>query len=240
VTPRPRAPERRSRFGSLGGAPALFVLVFVSLVCTGALAYALVAADGDEPVAIVKEQDGPFRGGQLPPELVGAPAPPFEHSDARGGRIGTASLAGTPFVVTFLFTDCPDVCPLIGQELREALEILGPRASDVAVLAVSVDPGGDTPAAARSWLAVHDLPRNFHYLVGSEDELAPTWEAYFAAPQRPGDPESTHTASMWLVDSDGRLRTRFSAAAPVAPADIAHDLGLLLDDVRRRRDAASG
>jgi protein SCO1/2 len=215
------------------------VLLFVSIACLGALAYLLLAADGDDPLAIVEEQNGPFRGGQLPSELVGAPAPSFEHSDARGGRIGTADLAGKPYVVTFLFTDCPDVCPLIGQELREALEILGPRAADVAVLAVSVDPEGDTPTAVRAWLAAHELPWNFHYLVGSEDKLAPTWEAYFSEPQRPGDPESTHTASMWLVDSDGRLRTRFSAAAPVAPADIAHDLGLLLDDVRRQRDAAT-
>ena len=143
-------------------------------------------------------------------------------------------------MVTFLFTDCPDVCPLIGSELRQALELLGPRADGVEVLAVSVDPEGDTAEAVRSWLDAHELPRNFHYLVGSESELAPTWDAYFASPQSPGDPGSTHTASMWLVDSDGRLRTKFSAGAPVPPADIAHDLGLLLDDVPRRRAAPDG
>ncbi len=231
----PEAPERSSRAQLLLASPMLLILLVVCVAASAALAYVVISGgDDEEPLAIVQEQASPFRGGQLPPELAGAPAPTFEHADARGGEIGTADLAGMPYVVTFLFTDCPDVCPLIGEELREALEILGPRAGEVAVLAVSVDPEGDTPAAVRSWLRAHELPGNFHYLVGSEQELAPTWDAYFAAPQRAGEPESTHTASMWLVDSDGRLRTKFSAGAPVPPADIAHDLGLLLDDVPRR------
>lgn len=211
-------------------------LLVACLAASGALAYAAIGGGGgEEPAAIVEEQSGPFRGGQLPPELVGAPAPAFRHADTGGGTVGTADLAGRPYAVTFLYTDCPDVCPLVGQELREALELLGPRADDVAVLAVSVDPESDTPAAVRAWLEAHELPRNFHYLVGSQEQLAPTWEAYFAAPQPGGDPDSAHTASIWLVDADGRLRTKFSAGAPVPPADIAHDFELLLDDVRRRR-----
>lgn len=214
-------------------------LLGACLVATAALGYLAIAGDEDEPLAIVQQQSGPFRGGQLPPELAGAPAPSFRHADARGGRIGTADLAGRPFAVTFLYTRCPDVCPLIGQELREALKLLGPRGDEVAVMAVSVDPEHDTAAAARAWLEANELPPNFHYLIGGESELRPTWDAYFAAPQPEDEPDSAHTASIWMVDSDGRLRTKFSAGAPVAPADIAHDFQLLLDDADRRRDAAS-
>ncbi|MBA2567495.1 MAG: SCO family protein [Thermoleophilaceae bacterium] len=213
----------------------LVALLAVCVAATAALAYLALAQAGDEPLAIVEEQSTPFRGGQLPAELAGAPAPSFRHADARGGEIGTADLAGRPFVVTFLYTTCPDVCPLIAQELREALELLGPRGDEVEVLAVSVDPENDTPEAVRSWLASNELSPNFHYLVGTEAELEPTWDAYFAAPQPAGEPGSAHTASIWLVDSDGRLRTKFSAGVPVPPADIAHDLGLLLDDVKRRQ-----
>ena len=213
----------------------LVALLAVCVAATAALAYLALAQAGDEPLAIVEEQSTPFRGGQLPAELAGAPAPSFRHADARGGETGTADLAGRPFVVTFLYTTCPDVCPLIAQELREALELLGPRGDEVEVLAVSVDPENDTPEAVRAWLASNELSPNFHYLVGTEAELEPTWDAYFAAPQPAGEPGSAHTASIWLVDSDGRLRTKFSAGVPVPPADIAHDLGLLLDDVKRRQ-----
>lgn len=229
-TPRPRETPR-----------ALVALLAVCAAATAALVYiALTEGEDDGPIAVVEEQAGPFRGGELPEGLTGAPAPSFSAADARGGEIGTAELAGMPYVVTFLYTDCPDVCPLIAQELRQALEILGPRADQVAVLAVSVDPEGDTPEAVRDWLEQNDLPPNFHYLVGSEEELSPVWEDYFASPQPGGEPESRHTASIWLVDSDGRLRTKFSGGIPVAPADIAHDLALLLDDVHRRGSAPGG
>ena len=222
------------------GAPRAPSLIAVAVVCAaaaGGLSYAALAGgddDRDGPAAVVSEQTGPFRGGTLPPELAGAPAPQFAHEDAYGRRISTAELAGAPYVVTFLYTDCPDVCPLIAQELRSALELLGERGREVTVLAVSVDPEGDTPAAVRAWLARNDLPPTFRYLVGNEDELRPTWSAYFAAPQPNDDLASAHTASVWLVDAAGRLRTKFSGGAPVAPADIAHDLDLLLDDARRR------
>src|SRR5665648_208330 len=63
------------------------------------------------------------------------------------GAIDTARLRGRPFAVTFLYASCPDVCPLIAQEIVGALGRLGADARRVAVVAVSVDPRGDTPAA---------------------------------------------------------------------------------------------
>ena len=191
---------------------------------------ALENDDGTAPNAIVAAPVGPFKGGELPDGVRGAKAFEFELSDASGGTTGTRDVAGSPYVVTFLYTDCPDVCPLIGAELRRALELLGARARNVAVLAVSVDPDGDSPTAVREWLERHRLPPNFHYLVGSERELKPVWDAYYAAPQIPGRADSAHTASIWLVDGRGRIRTKFSGGMPVPPEDIAHDLRLLLEE----------
>jgi protein SCO1/2 len=171
---------------------------------------------------------GPFRAGQLPDGVRGRPAPRFRLRDARGGWLSTDELHGRPYALTFLYTDCPDVCPLIGQELGRALELLGGQASAVAVTAVSVDPEGDTREAVELWLRRLRLPGNFHYLLGTESELGPVWDAYFAAPQQPGLEESLHTASIWLVDRRGRWRAKFSAGVPVAPKDIAHDLRILL------------
>ena len=186
--------------------------------------------DAEGPAVIAPSARGPFKGGRLPDGVRGARALEFELADARGGTSGTADVAGRPYVVTFLYTDCPDVCPLIGAELRRALRQLGPRASDVAVLAVSVDPERDTPGAVRQWLTRHRLPDNFHYLIGREAELKPVWDAYYAARQIPGRAESAHTASIWLIDRRGRIRTKFSGGMPVPPEDIAHDLRLLLRD----------
>jgi hypothetical protein len=46
--------------------------------------------------------------------------------------------------------------------------------------------------------------------------------------------ESRHTASIWLIDSHGRLRTKFSGGVPVGPRDSAHDLRLLLREAPGR------
>ncbi len=221
--------------------PAVFLALVLAAVPVGlGVAGALSSDDEGNGPAATAGPAGPFKGGRLPDGVRGAKAFEFDLSNARGGRTGTADVGGKPYALTFLYTDCPDVCPLIGAELRRALELLGPRADDVAVLAVSVDPAGDTPGAVREWLERHRLPENFHYLLGSEDELKPVWDAYYAAPQIPGRPESSHTASIWLIDARRRIRTKFSAGIAVRPADIAHDFELLLAEQRSARSRDPG
>ena len=184
----------------------------------------------DEPAAIVDARPSAFRAGPLPKGVDRRPAPRFTLRDARGGRLDTASLKGRPYLVTFLYTDCQDVCPLIAQEIKQALEQLGPRGRQVTALAVSADPRSDTPQAVRTWLDERRMPDNFRYLIGTRRELAPVWKAHYAAPQPHDKQESAHSASIWLVDRSGRWRAKFSGGVPVPPSDIAHDLRLLLDE----------
>jgi protein SCO1/2 len=211
---------------------ALLAACVLSLAALVALAALARDGEDDRPAAIVPGQ-GPFRGGSLPAGLDGKPAPRFRLADARGGSLDSRALRGRPYVLTFLYTDCQDVCPLIGREVGEALRLLGAPASKVAAVAVSVDPEHDTSAAVRAWLRRLRLPANFHYLVGTRQELEPVWRAYFAAPQPLGVRESKHTASIWLIDARGRLRTKFSGGVPVPPRDIAHDLRVLLREAAR-------
>lgn len=211
----------------------LLALLVVSLGVSAAFAYLVLnRPESSGPVAIVEAPSGPFRGNQLPDEIAGSRAPDFRLADARGGELDTRKLAGRPYAVTFLYTRCPDVCPVIAQEIRQSLELLGPRADDVQIAAVSVDPRNDTPEAVRAWLERQGLPDNFRYAIGETSQLRPVWDDYYAAPQIPARAESSHSASIWLIDADGRIRTKFSAGAPVAPADLAHDFGVLLDEAQ--------
>lgn len=208
-------------------APAGTRLLAAGLVA--ALAVAAGCGGGGGGGATGTKSEGSLRGDQLPPPLAGKPAPAFRLDDARGGTLASAELHGKPYAVTFLYTRCRDVCPLIGQELRRALRSLGPRSRDVAAVAVSVDPEGDTRAAVKRWLKRNRMPKSFHYLIGARRELKPVWKAYYAAPQIRGHPgESAHTATIWIVDGTGRLRAKYSAGIPVEPADIAHDFRQLL------------
>jgi protein SCO1/2 len=222
VTAHSTGPARPSR-------GPLVALLIAAVVGTAALVVVALRWDGGDPASTSADgASSPFRAGRLPDGILGRRAPSFRLRDARGGWLDTDELLGRPYVVTFLYTDCPDVCPLIGQELGRALGLLGERGDEVTVAAVSVDPEGDRPETVRLWLRRLRLPPNFQYLIGTEPELRSVWSAYFAAPQKRGAAESLHTASIWLVDRRGRWRAKFSGGVPVPPKDLAHDLALLL------------
>jgi protein SCO1/2 len=164
----------------------------------------------------------------LPASVRSAPDPRIRLTAARGGTFDTHSLAGKPYVVTFLYTHCPDVCPLIASEIRQALANLGRRSQDVAAVAVSVDPAHDTAEQVQEFLHQHHEPSNFHYLIGTRQELKPVWKSYFAAPQVPGDPESSHTASVCIIDAHGHIAGHISAGVPFDPKELSDAFTALL------------
>ena len=223
MTPEDRADPSRPSLR-----PTLLVL---ALVIAAALVTIGVAGpeSEDDGISALPAADGGLRGSQLPPDLEGSPAPSFRLSDARGGTVDSRALRGRPYLVTFLFTNCVDVCLAIGQQTRIAFDDLGDDAARVAAVGVSVDPRNDTPEAVQAWLRRQRLPENFHYAIGTRRDLQPLWDAYFAAPKIEDRPEtSTHAAAIWLIDARGRVRTRYSAGTPVDPEDLAHDLRILL------------
>jgi protein SCO1/2 len=167
-----------------------------------------------------------LRGDPLPRGLAGAPGPAIALRDARGGRFGTAGLAGRPYLVTFLYTHCPDECPATAAAIAVALDDLGAQARRVGVLAVSVDPRRDTARAARAFLRRHRLGANVHYLIGDAAQLRPVWRRWMVAGS------TTHSLTTWLVDARGRLRAVYNGEVPSA-ADLTHDLAALLAEATR-------
>jgi len=169
----------------------------------------------------------------IPQALANAPAPSFDLDDARGGMVSTiGSLRGKPYAITFLYVHCLTVCPLIGSEIHSALATLGAKAAGMNVVAISVDPTGDTRTDVLQWLADHQEPSNFHYLIGSAAQLGPVWKAYHVAPQIADDPDSTHTALIWLVSRQGRLQALIDAGVALNTNDLAHDFGVLMKQAR--------
>ena len=162
----------------------------------------------------------------VPQGLGGRAVPQFHLPDARGGIFSSPRLGGRPYVLTFLH--CVDVCPLIGSEIHAELARLGARAGGLNVVAISVDPRGDTRAAVRRWLTAHHEPANFHYLIGSARQLAPVWKAFYVSPQWPGDPRSTHTAVIWLISARGRPAPLIPAGTLIDTNNLAHDFGALI------------
>ena len=184
-------------------------VVLVAVACAGC---------GSSHAKVSGPPPSPYRGFLLKPPPA---APSFGLRDQTGRTLGSQSERGHWLVVAFLYTHCPDVCPLIANNLGAAMRKL----PDLRVLAVSVDPKGDTPAAVRTFLRVHRLPAGFRYLTGTRAELAPVWKKFHVAAV--GGPKGTvsHSAFELLVDPSGRERILYDAS--LRATDIEHDLPLL-------------
>ena len=98
------------------------------------------------------------------------------------------------------------------------------------VLAVSVDPKGDTRANVRRFVREHRLVAQFHYLTGSQAQLEPIWHAYGVTSLAGTKGNIDHTLYTVLADTSGRARVLYDATA--TPAHLAHDLRLLLPPAR--------
>lgn len=153
-------------------------------------------------------------------------APPIVLRDYLGHRIDTAAYQGKAMLVTFIYTHCPNVCPLIVANLHNTLSLLGRRASEVRIVAVSTDPKGDTPTAVASFLARHEMTGRMDYLVGTRRTLIPVWRAWGISASNPtAQDEVNHSALVYGITASGKVTTVY--AANFKPADLVHDVPLL-------------
>ncbi len=186
------------------------------------LAASLATGCGGGGTAAV-EPPPSFAGAALQPPKA---TPDFSLRDAHGQTISLSEQRGKLVLVTFIYTHCPDVCPLITQNLNDALQQLGSARKDVRVLAISVDPRGDTAKAVRAYEKLHHLVPEFHYLIGSKPELLQVWKAWGVAAVA-SDPELVdHTAYTMLVDRAGKGRVIYDAH--IQAKQVVHDVRVLL------------
>jgi len=140
-----------------------------------------------------------------PPSLVGGP---FQLVDQNGKPTTEAALKGQWNAVFFGFTYCPDVCPGTLQALAAASDQLGPRAKDLKIVFISVDPGRDKPQVVKDFLSGGNLPKNILGLTGTPEQTAAAAKAYRVYYKQAGDgPDYSvdHSTAIYLMDPKGRF-----------------------------------
>ena len=144
-----------------------------------------------------------------------------------GQSVSLSQYRGKAVFVTFLYTHCPDVCPLIASNLHATQAALGAENGKVQMLAISVDPTGDTPASVAAFLKVHRLLGRMQYLIGSAAQLSRVWSAWNVGSARDaGSPELVnHTALVYGISGKGDVMTIYPA--DFKPSDLVHDAPLL-------------
>ena len=183
------------------------------------------------------------------PPLIGTPldgraAPDFTLTDYRGEPVSLRDLRGKVVVLTFIYTHCPDVCPVTARNLHAAYEQLSEEKRErVALIAITVDPERDTPEALRAFSERHNLAENpsWYALRGDPATLARVWQAYGVHPgTSPATPTHEHSAgspakagggqghtdAVYLIDTEGRQRVLMRSYSD--PASLAQNIEALL------------
>ena len=154
------------------------------------------------------------------------PAPSLSLRNYTGKMVNLASFRGRAVLVTFLYTHCPNWCPLIAANLAAAQRQLGAGARRVKIIAVTVDPKRDTPGAVRAFLSARDAAGRMDYLLGTRMQLAPVWKAWDVGVVIDKNKLTTgHSDIVYGVTAAGRMAVVYPP--DFTPAQIVHDVPLL-------------
>jgi protein SCO1 len=132
---------------------------------------------------------------------------PFKLQDGSGKTVTDRDFRGQYMLVYFGYTFCPDVCPTTLTAVADAMDKLGPSASKVRTVFITVDPKRDTPAVVGKYVAA--FGPHVVGLTGTPEEIAQVARAYrvYYAEHRtgpgPNDYAMDHSSVLYLMDPKG-------------------------------------
>jgi protein SCO1 len=144
---RPGPPARATRRPGGSTLAALVIAGLLAMACGPASATA-ISAQGLEP-----GPDG-WRGLPLERERT-MPVATLADTDGEVVELHTA-FDGTPTLLFFGYTSCPDICPIHLAAITSAMGTAGVSFEDLDVVFVSVDPERDSPERIEEYLANFD------------------------------------------------------------------------------------
>ena len=141
-----------------------------------------------------------------PANPLGVTGKPFVLESTAGGTFTQDSLKGTPSLVFFGYTFCPDVCPTTLAESVAWKQKAGITDADLRTIFVTVDPERDTKDVLTEYLAGFDP--DVIGLTGTveQTEAAKASFGVMSEKDTSGDAEFylvNHTATVFLIGRDG-------------------------------------
>ena len=137
---------------------------------------------------------------------VGDLVPDFTLVDQTGKPVRFSQFRGEPVAVTFVYTRCPiaTACPItVGKFSKIAAALVKEKFGTL--LAVTVDPAGDTPAVLKDYATrVGADPSRWKFLTGDPAAVARVAER-FGVLYYPDHGQIVHSQAVAVVDPDGRV-----------------------------------
>ena len=138
------------------------------------------------------------------------PAPAFALTDQDGAVLALEDLKGKVVAVTFIYTSCHDVCPILTDKLADIRQSLDGAATDVHFVSITVDPAVDRPAVLKDYARMMDADvPGWSFLTGTETEIATVARAYgvYIGKRVAGDVD--HNLLTSIIDRSGTIRVQY-------------------------------
>lgn len=140
------------------------------------------------------------------------PAPPFALVSQDGKPVSLADFRGKVLAITFMYTSCPDICPVLTQKMVQVQDALSTDfGSRIAFVSITVDPQNDTPAVLKNFAAaVGANSAGWAFLTGPPAAVRAVIGHYGVVAIKTPDGGIDHTALTSLIDRRGMLRVQYA------------------------------
>ena len=168
-------------------------------------------------------------GGDKRLPVIG-PAPTFTLTSQDGTPVALADLRGKVVALTFIYTACPDICPLLTQKMVQVQDELGADfGKKIAFVSISLDPEHDTPEVLKDYAQFWGAkPDGWSFLTGSPEAVRDVTRRYGVFFAKKEDGSVDHTQLTSLVDAEGEIRVQYLGAR-FDPEEFRQDLLSLVD-----------
>ena len=155
---------------------------------------------------------------------IGA-APDFALTSQDGAEVTLEALRGKVVAVTFIYTSCPDVCPMLTDKMARVQDALGPDfGTEIAFVSISVDPEHDTPEVLKEYAEALDADlAGWTFLTGTPAAVRDVAHRYGVAVAPAADGQVDHTLLTTLIDRHGTMRVQYLGYR-FDPEEFRHDL----------------
>lgn len=143
--------------------------------------------------------------------VVDKPVANFQLTDQDGKVFRWADARDKVVLVTFVFTTCPDVCPLFTANFASIQRRLEEKKiTDYLLLTITTDPERDSAAVLKEYASRFkaDFSR-WSLLTGTRAELSKVWKLFGVNVLKTDSGQVQHTSFTTLVDRQGRRRVDY-------------------------------
>src|SRR5919109_3872179 len=158
--------------------------------------------------------------------------PPFSLMERDGRRITLSDLKGKVSIVNFIYTNCPDTCPIQSAQMKQLQEDFK-NEKELLLVSITVDPKRDTPKVLSEYADRFgaDAARWF-FLTGEQERIYKLAQEGFHLgaveiphEQKPASGATyTHSPRFVLVDREAHIRGYYVSTDAEAMTRVRRDL----------------